>query len=89
MKRPKLDQMTTEQRLKYLEDTDHLVVKWVNRFTRPDGRIMYHREDLPYLTGKLCEATLYDTKYFAQKITEFELVVITKKQLFEARLKDA
>jgi len=82
----KLDQMTKEQRIKYLKDTDHLVVKWVNGFLRPDGTMMYHRENLPHITSKLCEATVYDMKYFSDKYDGFTLMSVTKKELFAARL---
>lgn len=85
----KLDQMTTEQRIKYLEDTDHLVVKWVHRLERPcDSKHMYYRDNVPHMTSKLCEATLHDVNYFAGEILGYELVSVTKKELFEARLKD-
>ena len=87
MKRPNLERMTTEQRIKYLEDTDHRVVKWVNRLVRPDGKTMYHRDELPHLTSRLSEATIYDMKFFAERITGYVLTSITKKELFEAKLK--
>ncbi len=88
MERPKLDRMSTSARIKYLKDTDHLVVKWVNHYVRPDGRILYHRERLPHITTRLSEATLYDMKYFATKLVDFTLVSVTRKQIFEARLKE-
>ena len=82
----KLDHMTTAQRIKYLKDTDHLVVKWVNRLVRPDGKTMYHRDTIPHLTKRLSEATMYDMKFFAERITGYALVSVTKKELFAARL---
>lgn len=83
-----LDRMTTKQRIKYLEDTDHLVVKWVNRINHPrDGIYLYHRDTIPHMTNKLCEATLHDMRYFADKYDGYTLVSVTKKELFEARLK--
>lgn len=85
----KLDRMTTEQRIKYLKDTDHLVVKWVHRFKHPgNGEYRYHREYMPHMTNKLSEATLHDMKYFVGEVPGYELVSVTKKELFEARLKD-
>lgn len=93
MKRPKLDQMTTEQRLKYLKDTDHLVLKWINRLDRPrdsDGTTMYHAGQMggfELVSNRICDAIIHDVKFFAEKIEGYTLVSVTKKQLFEARLK--
>ncbi len=81
--------MTTEQRIKYLKDTDHLVVKWVHRFKHPgNGEYKYHRNYVPHMTNKLCEATLHNVNYFAPWIAGYELVPVTKKELFEAKLAD-
>lgn len=82
------DQMTIEHRIKYLKDTDHLVVKWVHRFKHPgNGEYRYHRDCVPYMTSKLSQATLHDVNYFAPWIDGYELVPVTKKELFEAMLK--
>ena len=93
MERPKLDQMTAVQRIKYLKDTDHSVVKWVNRMNIPHGlpsnvvpARKYHRDYLPHLTTKLSEATIYDTRLQANNIAGFTLVSVTKKKLFKAKL---
>ena len=85
----KLDQMTTKQRLKYLKDTDHLVVKWVNQANLPSNAvpaIKYHSDTLPHLTSRLSEATIYDTRLHARNLSGYTLVSVTKKQLFEAKL---
>lgn len=85
--------MTTEQRIKYLKDTDHLVIKWVNRMDAPlvfaNGvKRKYHRDYMPHLTDKLCDATFYDTRHFSLKVPGYTLIPVTKKEIFEARLKD-
>lgn len=85
MSRPNLAHMTPEQRIKYLEGTDHLVVKWVNRLNGTDS--LYRCNNKPYITNKLSEATLYDMKFFAAKIPGHTLVSVTKIDLFEAILK--
>ncbi len=88
----KLDQMTTKQRLKYLKDTDHLVVKWVNHLDNPVSDIVYYAGEygngFQRVSSRLCDAIVYDVKYFAEKIPGYTLVSFTKKELFEARLKD-
>lgn len=88
----KLDQMTTEQRIKYLEDTDHLVVKWVNHLDNSISDIVYYAGEydngFQRVSSRLCDAIIYDTKYFAVKIPGYTLVPFTKRELFKARLKD-
>lgn len=88
MERPNLDRMTAEQRLGYLKDTDHLVVKWVNCMDAPHShKRKYHRDYMPHLTDKLCDATFYHTRHFSLKVPGYTLIPVTKKELFEARLK--
>lgn len=65
------------------------IVKWVQRTTHPmTGECLYYRDELPHMTNKLCEATIHDVKYFVGEKDEYEIVAVTKKQLFEARLAD-
>ncbi len=70
----KLDQMTTAQRIKYLKDTDHLVVKWINRLDGPresDGSTMYHvgqTGGFELVSNKISDAITYDMKFFAEKM---------------------
>ena len=44
---------------------------------------------LETVSHRLCDAEVYDTKYFAVAIDGYELISVTKKELFEARLKGA
>lgn len=66
-----------------------MIVKWVHRFAHPaHGGYRYHRDTVPHMTDKLSEATIHDMKYFAPDVLGYELVAVTKKELFEAILKD-
>ena len=72
-----------------------MVVKWVNRMVSEEGRgVMYYagifseNNPLQLVSHRLCDAVVYDMKYFAEKIDGYELISITKKELFEARLKN-
>ena len=87
---PKLDQMTFEERIEYLKNTEHLVVKWVYQFIHPtDKELRYHRETIPHLTKRLSEATVYDTRLqLPANHDGYKLTAVTKKELFEARLKN-
>lgn len=71
------------------------VVKWVLRLrgspSGVDRNDWYYTEDengKSHTTDKLSEAKIYDVKYLADTQSGFELIPVTKKQLFEARLKD-
>jgi hypothetical protein len=62
--------------------------KWVNRFMHPgNGEYKYHREYAPHLTNRLSEATTHDEGNPMRRVPGFELTQVTKKELFEARLK--
>lgn len=66
------------------------VVKWVNR-TKIALTLCYYAETedgIAMITEKLCEAKIYDVKFFVEKLENFEAHRVTKKELFEARLKD-
>ena len=86
--------MTTAQRIKYLKDTDHLVIKWMNCLDSSrhnDHATMYHAGELggfELVSNRISDAIIYDIKYFAEEIEGYTLISITKKQLFEARLKN-
>jgi hypothetical protein len=83
----KLTPEQREERIEYLKATDHLVVKWVHRFAHPGhGDFRYHRDTIPHMTTKLSEATVYDMRYFAPELTGYELVAVTKRELFKAKL---
>lgn len=88
----KLDQMTTAQRIKYLKDTDHLVVKWINQLDVPrdsDGTTMYHTGytgGFLLVSNRISDAITYDVKFFGDKIDGYTLVPFTKKELFKAKL---
>lgn len=84
----------TKQKIKHIEQivnkmVDSQIVKWVHRFTHPgNGEYRYHRDYMPHMTSRLCEATVHDMKFFASEIPGYKLVPVTKKELFEAKLKD-
>ena len=73
-----------------------MLVKWVNRMISEKyrGGAMYYagifseNNPLQLVSHRLCDAVVYDMKYFAEKIDGYELISITKKELFEARLKN-
>lgn len=70
------------------------IVKWINRLDGPresDGSTMYHvgqTGGFELVSNKISDAITYDMKFFAEKMEGYTLISITKKQLFEARLKD-
>ena len=67
----------------------NMIVKWVHRFVHPgNGEYRYHRDNIPHMTSRLSEATIHDMRYFVSEVDGYEIVSVTKKELFEARLKD-
>jgi hypothetical protein len=45
------------------------------------------KNPLQLVSHRLCDAIVYDVKYLAEKVDGYELIAVTKKELFEARLK--
>ena len=65
-----------------------MIVKWVHRFTHPsNGEYRYHRDYVPHMTSLLSEATVHDVGKLVRHIPGYELVSVTKLELFEAKLK--
>jgi hypothetical protein len=73
-----------------------MVVKWVNRMVSEGGRgggmyyagIWSENNPLQLVSHRLCDAIVYDVKYLAEKVDGYELISVTKKELFEAKLKN-
>ena len=63
------------------------IVKWVHRFIHPDGSYRYHRDYMPHMTPRLSEADIHDVGKMVREIPGYEIVSVSKKELFEARLK--
>lgn len=61
---------------------------------RGKGGVMYYagimspNNALQLVSHRLCDAVVYDVKYLAEKVDGYELVSVTKKELFGARLKN-
>ena len=60
---------------------------------RNSGGVMYYagimspNNGLQMVSHRLCDAIVYDVKYLAEKVDGYELISVTKLELFEAKLK--